>query len=85
MAQVSVPQRRVVRQLGEPSGPKHEPHTGVMCSKYPSSSGLSHGLLTAVCCNCYRITGMSLMSTAEGPKSVGAVVVTRLGGYETTV
>ena len=67
---------------GEPTRSYTNKHTGVTCSKYPSSSGLSHGLMTAACCNCFRITGMSLMSKAEGPKSVGEVVVTRLGRDE---
>ena len=48
------------------------------CAKYASSSGLSHGLLTAACARCYRMTGFSLLANAESPKAVFDVIVTRL-------
>ena len=48
------------------------------CTKHASSSGLSHGLLAASCASCYRTTGFSLLSGAEGPKHVFEVLVCRL-------
>jgi hypothetical protein len=48
------------------------------CTKHASTSGLSHGLLAASCASCYRTTGFSLLSGAEGPKHVFEVLVCRL-------
>ena len=48
------------------------------CTKHASSSGLSHGLLTASCTSCYRTTGFSLLSGSEGRKNVFKVLVCRL-------
>lgn len=56
-------------------------HAG--CTKHatkPHDGGRGHGLLTAACCNCWRITGFSIMHSAESPKTVFEVLVTRLTG-----
>ena len=51
------------------------------CSKYPTrpaERNRGHGLLTAACARCCRITGFSILPAAESPKSVFDVIVTRL-------
>ena len=64
------------------SGPETE------CVKDPTEphdGGMGHGLLTAACCNCWQLTGFSILQGPESPKAVFDVLVTRLTCDKTEV
>lgn len=55
--------------------------SSAVCTKHPTKphdAGRGHGLLTGACCNCWRLTGFSIMTCAESPKTVFELLVTRL-------
>jgi hypothetical protein len=55
-------------------------HQSQSCSKYPTrpaEHNRGHGLLTAACARCARITGFSILPAPESPKAVFELIVTR--------